>query len=74
MDLYEVDEDEGNVTVCAQLLEGILERNVTVYLSTGNLTAFGKSHCTALLLLLWLLLVLSDTYDDSLIVCPSSSR
>ena len=45
MDLYEVDEDEGNATLCAQLLEGILERNITVYLSTSDITAMGESQC-----------------------------
>ena len=39
---YEADEGDGNVTVCAELVDGILERSVTVYLSTANLTAFGK--------------------------------
>lgn len=41
-ELYEVDEDDGNVTVCAELLEGILERPVTVYFSTEDLTAVGE--------------------------------
>ena len=31
-----------NVTVCAQIDEGTLERNVPFYLSTANLTATGN--------------------------------
>ena len=41
-ELYEVDEEDGNATVCAVLMEGELERIITVYLSTEDITAIGK--------------------------------
>ena len=40
--LYETCEDDGVVTVCAVLLDGELERVVTVNLSTYDATAIGK--------------------------------
>ena len=40
--LYEVDEEDGNATVCAELIGGVLEREITVYLSTEDYTAVGK--------------------------------
>jgi hypothetical protein len=42
--LYESGEDEGAVTVCAVLVDGELERVVTVYLSTDDATAVGKKR------------------------------
>ena len=38
---YEVEESNGTVKVCLTL-EGILERNVLIMLSTRDGTAFGK--------------------------------
>ena len=41
-ELVEVDEDSGNVTLCAVLIDGVLERGITVYLSTDDISAIGK--------------------------------
>lgn len=45
MELYEAEEGEGNATVCAELLDGVLERNISVYLSTDDITAIGNALC-----------------------------
>ena len=45
--LYETDEDEGNATVCTELLFGILERNVVVTLNTEDITAMGNVPYTS---------------------------
>ena len=39
---YEVDEEDGNATICAVLVDGELERVIAVYLSTEDITATGK--------------------------------
>ena len=36
---YEVDEDDGSVTLTVRLISGVLERNVTVFFQTGSGTA-----------------------------------
>ena len=36
---YEVDEDDGSVTLTVRLISGVLERNVTVFFQTGPGTA-----------------------------------
>ena len=42
--MYESYEDDGVVTVCAVLVDGELERVITVYLSTDDATAVGKKQ------------------------------
>ena len=41
-EIYSVNETDGAVMVCAMLTEGVLERNVTVYLSTSDGSAVCK--------------------------------
>ena len=43
---YEVDEDDGSVTLTVHLISGVLERNVTVFFQTGpgNATSAGTSN------------------------------
>ena len=40
--LYESSEENGTARVCAVLEDGVLERVVTVYLSTDDATAVGR--------------------------------
>ncbi len=39
-----VDEDDGTVQVCVRILEGELDREITVTLSTMDVTAIGTRH------------------------------
>ena len=38
-----VNEIDGSVTVCVVLVVGILQRNITAYLSSQNVSAVGKN-------------------------------
>ncbi len=40
---YTVDEGDGVATVCAKLVEGVLQTNVSVILNTMDVSAVGKS-------------------------------
>ncbi len=40
---YTVDEGDGVATVCAKLIEGVLQTNVSVILSTIDISAVGES-------------------------------
>jgi hypothetical protein len=39
---YSVNEENGTIEVCAVIMEGGLERNITITLATRNGTAIGK--------------------------------
>ena len=39
---YLVNEGDGFVMICAELIDGVLERMITVYLNTADDTAAGK--------------------------------
>ena len=39
-----VNEEDGFVTICAELIDGVLERMITVYLNSADGTAAGKSE------------------------------
>ena len=45
-DEYEVNEDEGSVTLTVRLLSGVLERNVTVFFETSPGTATSARKAT----------------------------
>ena len=38
--------NEGAITVCPQILEGVLERNVSVFVATSDITATGTVPAT----------------------------
>ena len=45
-DVYEVVEDAGSVTLTIRLVDGVLERDVTVFFETNPGTATSAGTCT----------------------------
>ena len=42
---YEVQEEEGSVRTCVTIFGGILDRAVTITVSTEDVTAIGRGMC-----------------------------